>query len=79
MKRLTLRFSALFAVLLLLGEAWVFSSTPKFWPLSLDDLLASAALLASARLARDDRWCGLLMASWVFVDKDGSKMEVKWK
>ncbi len=67
MRAVLLGFTVLFAFALLIGESVVLVLTDKFWPLSVDDYVAVVALLVSARLARDPRRLGFLMASWAYV------------
>ena len=62
-------YTIAFCVLLFLGETAVLLTTDKYWPLSLDDYVAIAVLLASLRYI--DRLKGQLMQLGIWAYMSG--------
>ncbi|MGI9283389.1 MAG: hypothetical protein ACR2PX_27675 [Endozoicomonas sp.] len=67
MSRFTRGFALLFAVALIIGETLVVLKTNKYWPLSLDDYLASVALIGMALLGHRMKAQFLLPVVWAFI------------
>lgn len=60
-------YAALIAALLIAGETWVVITTNKYWPLSLDDYIACACLIASAALIKKAQQLPWLIGIWMFM------------
>lgn len=60
-------YSLAFSVALIIGEVIVMLSTEKYWPLSLDDFIGVAALLAAIVINLKHSAAGLYLASWTFI------------
>ncbi|CAM3704336.1 hypothetical protein [Parendozoicomonas haliclonae] len=65
----TMYYYTLFCALILaIGETLVVINTEKYWPLSLDDYLAVAALAILAQAAKaKPKWLAMLPAVWTFI------------
>ncbi len=61
-------YSLIFALALIIGETLVVLKTNKYWPLSLDDYIAAAALIAVIILAQSkEKMIMFLPVIWSFI------------